>query len=107
MPIQFTDDLNPLSSSEVLEAMIGRFITDIARAASLVRQRSMILSIADNRQSLADRRERLDKATAEYISRLVNLAQDHGLDALRGLGMIDLELVRLAIAPLNREEATS
>lgn len=107
MHVQFTDGLNPLSPSEVLEAMIGRFITDIARGASLIRQRSMMLSIADNRQSLADRRERLDEATAEYIARLVNLAQDHGLDALRGLGMIDLEIVRLATASLNREEATS
>lgn len=107
MHVQFTDDLNPLSPPEVFEAMVGRFITDIARGASLIRQRSMMLSIADNRQSLADRRERLDEATAEYIARLVNLAQDHGIDALRGLGMIDLELVRLATAPLDRKEGAA
>lgn len=107
MIVQFTDDLNPnpLSQSEVLEAMIGRFISDIARGASLIRQRSTMLSITDNRQSLADRREQLDDATAAYIARLVNLAQDHGVDALRGLGMIDLEIVRLATAPLDRKKS--
>lgn len=104
MLVQFTDDLNPLSQSEVFEAMVGRFISDIARGASFIRQRSMMLSIADNRQSLADRRERLDEATAEYVTRLINLAQEHGLEPLRGLGMIDLEIVRLATAPLNRKE---
>jgi hypothetical protein len=104
--VQFTDDLNPnpLSPSEVLEAMIGRFVSDIARGASLIRQRSTMLSITDNRQSLADRREHLDEAAAACIARLVNLAHDHGLDPLRGLGMIDLELVRLATAPLDRKE---
>jgi len=99
----FTDELNPVSASGLFEAMVGRFISDIARGASLIRQRSMMLSIADNRESLDYRRKQLDDDTAAYIAGLVNLAQDHGLEALRGLGMIDLEIVRAAVAPLNRE----
>jgi len=102
--VHSTDDLNPLSPPELFEAMVGRFISDIARGASFVRQRSMMLSIEDNRDSLAQRRERLDEETATYIAGLVNLAQDHGLDSLRGLGMIDLEIVRIATAPLDREK---
>lgn len=104
MIVHYTEELNPPGPREFLEAMIGRFVSDIARGASLVRQRSMMLSVADNRQSLARRRDRLDEITARYIAGLANLAQDHGLDAFRGLGMVDLEIVRLAIAPLNREE---
>lgn len=104
MIVHYNEELNPLSDREFLEAMIGRFVLDLARGASMIRQRSMMLSIAENRQSLARRRDRLDEITARYIADLVNLAQDHGLDAFRGLGMIDLEIVRLAIAPLNREE---
>ncbi len=104
MIIHSTDDLNPLSPSELFETMVGRFVSDIARGASFVRQRSMMLSIEDNRDSLARRRERLDDETATYIAGLVNLAQDHGVDALRGLGMMDLEIVRIATAPLNREK---
>jgi hypothetical protein len=101
--VHSTDDLNPLSPSVLFETMVGRFVSDIARGASSVRQRSMMLSIEDNRDSLARRRERLDDETATYIAALVNLARDHGLDALRGLGLTDLEIVRIAVAPLNRE----
>lgn len=99
-----TEEFNPISPRDFLENMIGRFISDIARGASFVRQRSMMLSITDNRESLAYRRERLDEETATYIARLMNLAQDHGLEALRNLGIMDLEIVRLAIAPLDREK---
>lgn len=101
------DDLKPLSRAEVLEAMIGRHIADVSRGASLIRQRSMMLSIADNRQSLAARRDGLEACTAEYIARIVNLAHDHGLEPLRGLGLVDLELVRLATAPLDQKEGAA
>lgn len=93
-----------LGPRDFLETMIGRFVSDIARGASTIRQRSMMLSVADNRPSLAYRRDHLDEITARYIAVLVNLAQDHGLEPLRGLGMVDLDIVRLAIAPLNRED---
>jgi len=102
--VHSTDDLNPLSPSEVFGAMVGRFISDIARGASFVRQRSMMLSIEDDRDSLARNRDRLDEETATYIEGLVNLAHDHGVDALRGLGLMDLELVRIATVSLNREK---
>ena len=104
MIVHSTDEANPLGPREIFEAMIGRFVSDIARGASTIRQRSMMLSVADNRPSLAFRRDHLDETTARYIAVLVNLAQDHGLDPLRGLGMIDLDIVRLATAPLNRED---
>ena len=94
-------------SDNLLEAIIGRLMVEIARGESLVRQRSMILSIADNRQSLADRRDHLEAETANYIAALHNLARDHGLDPLQDLHGVDLELVRLAVAPLNRKEAVS
>jgi len=104
MIVQSTEELNPISPRDFLENMIGRFISDIARGASFVRQRSMMLSIEDNREILDQRRERLDKETATYIAILFGLAQDHGLEALRSLGMVDLEIVRIATAPLNRKE---
>jgi hypothetical protein len=90
-----------------LETIIGQLMVDIARGESLVRQRSMMLSIADNRQSLADCRQRLETEAAHYIAVLHNLARDHGLDPLADIHGEDLELVRLAVAPLDRKEATS
>jgi hypothetical protein len=90
-----------------LETIIGRLMVDIARGESLVRQRSMILSIADNRESLSHRRGRLEKETALYIAALHNLARDHGLDPLADIRGEELELVRLAVSPLDRKEATS
>jgi len=90
-----------------LEAIIGRLIVDIARGESLVRQRSMMLSLADNRESLSYRRDRIEKETALYIAGLHNLARDHGLDPLADIHGEELELIRLAIAPLDRKEATS
>ena len=104
MIVHSTDDLNQPSPSELFETMVGRFISDIARGVSLIRQRSMMLSIADNRESLAYRRSELDQDTATYIAWLMQLARDHGLDALRGLGLTDLEIVRLALAPLERKK---
>jgi hypothetical protein len=94
-------------SDNLLETIIGRLMVEIARGESLVRQRSMVLSFADNRQSLADRRQRLENETANYIASLHNLARDHGLDPLQDLHGVDLELVRLAVAPLNQKEAVS
>lgn len=94
-------------SDNPLETIISRFIVDIARGESLVRQRSMILSLADNRESLARRRGRLEEETALYIAGLHNLARDHGLDPFADLHGVDLELVRLALLPLTRKEATS
>jgi hypothetical protein len=91
----------------LLETIIGRLIVDIARGESLVRQRSMMLSLADNRESLSRRRGRLEKETALYIAALHNLARDHGLDPLADIHGEELELVRLAVAPLDRKEATS
>jgi hypothetical protein len=90
-----------------LETIIGRLMVDIARGESLVRQRSMILSIADNRESLSHRRGRLEKETALYIAALHNLARDHGLDPLVDIYGEELELIRLAVASLERKEAAS
>lgn len=87
-----------------LGEIIGRLMVDIAYGESLVRQRSMLLSIADNRQSLADRRHRFERDTAFYLAGLYNLGCDHGLDAFAGIHGDDLELLRLALAPLDRKE---
>ncbi len=107
MHIQYRDPDNPPAGGNYLEAIIGRLMVDIARGESLVRQRSMMLSIADNRHSLADRRQRLETETAHYIAALHNLASDHGLDPLADIHGEELELVRLAFSPLDRKEATS
>lgn len=107
MIVHSNEGPNSLAPRDFLETMIGRFVSDIACGASTIRQRSMMLSVADNRPSLARRRDRLEETTAGYIAVLVNLAQDHGLEPLRGLGMIDLDIVRLATAPLNREEPSA
>lgn len=87
-----------------LGEIIGRLMVDIARGESLVRQRSMMLSITDNRQSLADRRHRFERDTAFYLAGLYNLGRDHGLDAFADIHGDDLELLRLALAPLDRKE---
>ena len=87
-----------------LGEIIGRLMVDIARGESLVRQRSMLLSITDNRQSLADRRHLFEDDTAFYLAGLYNLGRDHGLDPLADIYGDDLTIVRLAIAPLNRKE---
>lgn len=108
---QVTDQLleqAPISPHDFLETMIGRLILDIALGASKVCQQSMFFSVVyDNRPSLARRRESLENTTATYLAGLYNLAKDHGLAPLRKLGMTDLEIVRLAVAPLNREEPTA
>lgn len=102
MHVDSTECLNPLAT------IIARLMVDIARGESLVRQRSMLLSIAgDNRESLARRRGRLERETALYIAGLHNLARDHGLDPLAALHGVDLEFVRLALLPLARMEAAS
>ncbi len=90
-------------SDNLLETIIGRLMVEIARGESLVRQRSTLLSIADNRQSLADRRDQLEKETANYIAALHNLACDHGLDPLRDVHGVDLRLVWLATRPLEQK----
>lgn len=94
-------------SDNLLETIIGRLMVEIARGESLVRQRSMLLSLADNRESLSYRRGRLEKETAIYIAALHNLARDHGLDPLAEIYGEELELVRLAVAPLNRKGVVS
>lgn len=94
-------------SDNLLETIIGRLMVEIARGESLVRQRSMLLSLADNRESLSYRRGRLEKETALYIAALHNLARDHGLDPLAEIHGEDLEIVRLAVAPLNPKEVVS
>jgi hypothetical protein len=92
----------------LLATIIGRLMVDIARGDSLVRQRSMILSITVNDlESLSRRRGRLEMDTAHYIAGLFNLARDHGLDPLADIHGEELELVRLAVAPLNRKGAVS
>ena len=101
MLIEYTE------SDNALETIIGRLMVDIARGESLIRQRSMILSIADTRESLSHRRGRLEKETARYIAALHNLARDHGLDPLADIRGEELELVRLAVSPLDRKEETS
>lgn len=89
--------------SDNLEVVIGRLMVEIARGDSLIRQRSMLLSLADNRESLALRRGRLEKDTANYIAGLFNLAEDHGLNPLRDVHGADLEIVRLATRLLGRK----
>ena len=102
MQIDSTECRKPLAT------IVARLMVEIARGESLVRQRSMLLSIAgDNRESLARRRGRLERETALYIAGLHNLARDHGVDALADLHGVDLELVRLALLPLARLEAAS
>ncbi len=107
MHIEYREPEHPPAAGNVLETIIGRLMVEIARGESLVRQRSMRLSLADNRESLALRRGRLEDETANYIAGLYNLARDHGLDPLRDIYGADLELVRLAVAPLARKEAVS
>ncbi len=107
MHIEYTESENPPAGRNVLETIIGRLMVEIARGESLVRQRSMRLSLSDNRESLALRRGRLEDETANYIATLYNLARDHGLDPLRDIYGVDLELVRLATAPLDRKEVAS
>jgi len=101
MLVNYTEPDNPL------ETIIARLMIEIARGESLIRQRSMILSVGDNRDSLYRRRYRLEKDSATYIAGLHNLARDHGLDPLRHVHGDDLELLRLAVSPLNREEGRS
>lgn len=103
MIVHSTEELNPISPRDFLENMIGRLILDTALGASKIRQRSMILSVADNRASLARRRDTLEETTASQIEVLFNLAEDHGLNPLRGLTLTEMNIVELAMAPLNRE----
>ena len=93
---------NHPTNSELLETIIGRHMAEIARGASLVRQRSMILSVSDDRRSVDHVRDQFEKQTANYITGIHKLARAHGLDPLRGLGLVDCELIRLAVAPLDR-----
>lgn len=86
MIVHSTEELNPISPRDFLENMIGRLILDIALGASKIRQRSMMVSLVhDNRASLARRRDTLEETTASQIEVLFNLAEDHGLNPLRGL----------------------
>lgn len=85
-----------------LETALRLLIVRLARAESFIRQRSMLRSLADNRPSLAHRRRRLENVTAQFIAELVNLGHDHGVDPLRDIHGIDLRLVSLATAPLER-----
>jgi hypothetical protein len=94
-------------SDNLLETIIGQHVVDIARGECMIRQRSMLLSIADDRDHPVDCRQRLEAAAANYIAETLGLARAHGTDPLRDLGLVDLELVRLAVAPLNRKEAVS
>lgn len=104
MIVHSTEELNPISPRDFLENMIGRLILDIALGASKIRQRSMMVSLVhDNRASLARRRDTLEETTASQIEVLFNLAEDHGLNPLRGLTLTEMNIVELALAPLNRE----
>jgi hypothetical protein len=99
--------MNYTESGNPLETIIARLMVEIARGESLVRQRSMILSVYDNRDSLCRRRRRLEEDSATYIAGLHNLARDHGLDPLRHIRGEDLDLVRLAASPLSEKEGRS
>ncbi len=93
---------NQLTNGQLLETITGQHMAEIARGASLVRQRSMILSVSDDRRPVDHVRDQFEKQTANYITGVHKLARAHGLDPLRGLGLVDCELIRLAVAPLNR-----
>lgn len=93
----------PTSSVDRLEYLIGRYLVDIARGEQLIRRQSMLLSIADNRESLSVRRHQLEKDVASCIVKAHNLGIDHGLDPLRDIHGVDLQVVQLAIAPLKRK----
>ncbi len=107
MILHNTEERNPPEKGLVLESIIGWLMSEIARGASLIRQRSMILSIIDARPSLSRRRERLERDTAAYLMLLHDLAVDHDLDPLRNLTRDECRLIREATAPARREEDLS
>jgi hypothetical protein len=102
--VNTTDRHKPGTGPGRLEHLIARHILEIARGECLIRQRSMLLSLADNRESLAVRRWRLEDTAADYIAQAVSLGVDHGVDVFSDIHGTDLEIVRLALAPLNRKE---
>jgi hypothetical protein len=103
--------LNPTTSSqppsirERFALHAGCHIVSLARGESLVRRDSILLSLADNRPSLAHRRTMIERAVADHIAAVVNLGSDHGIDILANLYLDDLKIVSLALAPLKRKEA--
>lgn len=102
MHVQNTAVSNRRPDRDHLETALRLLVVRLARAESFIRQRSMLRSLADNRPLLARRRRRVEIVTAEYIAELVNLGHDHGVDPLRDIHGVDLRLVRLATAPLER-----
>ena len=97
-----TSDEKPDGNRARFADLIATHLVELARVASLIRQQSTLLSLADNRDSLALRRGLLETETAHYIAGLVNLGHDHGVDVLAGLSGERLRLVRLAVGPLMR-----
>jgi hypothetical protein len=96
-------DEKPDSNRARFADLIATHLVELARVASLIRQQSQMLSLADNRDSLAVRRGLMETATAQYIADLVNLGYDHGVDVLAGLSGERYTLVLLAVGPLMRE----
>jgi hypothetical protein len=94
-------------SDNLLASTFARFMVEIARGESLVRQRSMIRSLEDEREILVLRRRSIELTAADLIAQALNLGRDHRVDPLRELTDTDRRLVCLALAPLDQKEASS
>lgn len=104
MLVHCTPDINPPAPPDLLEAVVRELMIETARGECLVRQRSMILSIADDRPSLVDGRSRVELVAGELIVALYALAVDHGTQPLKGMSAEEITLVVQAIASLDRKE---
>lgn len=104
MHLQPTEELNSADPAGLLQATISEMILEIARRECIARQQSMILAIADDRPALVRARDHFEGETASYLSVAINFALAHGLEPFHGMSLVDLELVRLALAPLDQKE---
>jgi hypothetical protein len=94
-------------SDNLLAMIFGRFMVEIARGESLVRQQSMILSIEDDREILAIRRRSIELTAADLIAQALNLGRDHRVDPLCDLTDTDRRLVLLSLATLDQKEGAA
>jgi hypothetical protein len=101
---QCTADIKPPAPPDQLTAVVRGLIVETARQECLVRQRSMILSLADDRPALVDGRARVEIAAGELIVAVCLLAVNHGIQPLEGMSGEEINLIAQAIAPLDREE---
>jgi hypothetical protein len=88
---------------ELLEAFIGQQMVEIARGDCRIRQHSMWLSITHEEPVLVNARQQIERDAATYIAGLVNFGRDHGVDPMAFLGSDEVEIVRLALAPISKK----